>query len=679
MVEYDVICKSFIYKHLQFVLCVNKGVEKLRGWLDRVSGFTLMFFLVGMQCMIAATLGSTGTKLCLPAMSLNEIQRAVSLVKSDARFGSTMVFLSVQLAEPEKHSVLNGLSSNREVAFVILDRHKNETYEAYADPVNGTVWWKVVGSAQPHLVKGDVTVAAEVMRKHVGWQNALERRNIDSSRVDILIWPSGIRTSVMSSRLVRVIGYYRDSLHLSLLRPIEGLTALVDLRSGRVVQFTDLPPNPIPAAPVPTPPAWTLRKTSSSKQRKSGNKEKSSISIDTNGRVRWKSWQFVPSMTAREGLVLFNLSYAPAGTPRAVAWRISLSEICVPYQDTSIHWKWRSVLVAGEYGMGSNISPVTPGMEVPTNALLVPTYTIAESGAVVEVPSAYAIYQVIDGTDRRYTDTSGRKIVIQDTSLRIEHYTSVGPYQYCIRYSLKPDGSINGAVFVSGMLLTKGVLDTSADDVTGEQMNGSLVAKHLLAPYHPHYFSFRVDLDVDGQKNTVWEDELQFYPQITGRKNLQAPYVDRYELRSEREAIRLSDPLKHRVWRIASDTMLNALGSPTAYRLSIDHPPPSLPQHVIELLTHRAAFIDKEFAATVYKPHERYVSGDYPNQGDPKTGLPQYVQDNERLRGQDVVAWITLGISIIPRAEDWPLLKTTTASFTIMPDGLVNSPGINRK
>jgi primary-amine oxidase len=83
----------------------------------------------------------------------------------------------------------------------------------------------------------------------------------------------------------------------------------------------------------------------------------------------------------------------------------------------------------------------------------------------------------------------------------------------------------------------------------------------------------------------------------------------------------------------------------------------------------RAAFINNHFWATRYRPEELYAAGPYPNQSTTDNGLSKWIANDEPLTGQDVVVWYTLGITHIPRPEEWPIMPVTHVGFRLIPGG----------
>jgi primary-amine oxidase len=83
----------------------------------------------------------------------------------------------------------------------------------------------------------------------------------------------------------------------------------------------------------------------------------------------------------------------------------------------------------------------------------------------------------------------------------------------------------------------------------------------------------------------------------------------------------------------------------------------------------RAGFINHHFWVTRYNAAEMNAAGAYPNQSSGGEGLPRWVGNNESLVNQDVVAWYTMGVTHIPRSEEWPVMPVTHVGFKLIPGG----------
>ena len=72
---------------------------------------------------------------------------------------------------------------------------------------------------------------------------------------------------------------------------------------------------------------------------------------------------------------------------------------------------------------------------------------------------------------------------------------------------------------------------------------------------------------------------------------------------------------------------------------------------------------------TRYDPTEMNAAGTYINQSKGGEGLPKWIAANRPLVNQDVVLWYTLGVTHIPRPEDWPVMPVHEAGFKLVPWG----------
>ena len=73
------------------------------------------------------------------------------------------------------------------------------------------------------------------------------------------------------------------------------------------------------------------------------------------------------------------------------------------------------------------------------------------------------------------------------------------------------------------------------------------------------------------------------------------------------------------------------------------------------------------------------AAGTYPNQSSGGDGLPGWAADDSSLVGQDVVVWYTLGITHIPRPEEWPVMPVTHVGFKMIPGGFFTQESGSRR
>ena len=94
---------------------------------------------------------------------------------------------------------------------------------------------------------------------------------------------------------------------------------------------------------------------------------------------------------------------------------------------------------------------------------------------------------------------------------------TAGNYDYLFDYVFMQDGTLQIRVGASGMDQTRTVHAADATEArenarrTGaprEDLHGRFIAPHLVGVNHSHFFSFRLDLDVDGPSNALAVDRL---------------------------------------------------------------------------------------------------------------------------------------------------------------------------
>jgi Cu2+-containing amine oxidase len=201
--------------------------------------------------------------------------------------------------------------------------------------------------------------------------------------------------------------------------------------------------------------------------------------------------------------------------------------------------------------------------------------------------------------------------------------------------------------------------------------NSLELAPKTLAAHHQHFFSVRLDMAVDGDRNSVYEVEAEAVP--AGPDN---PYGNAFRtrqtlLRTESQAQRLIDPLTARHWLVVNPGVTNALGQPVGYKL-VPHGNVLPFAHEGASVTRRAAFMTRHLWVTRFAPDERFPAGDYPNQHPGGAGLPEWTKADRAIENTDIVLWYTLGSHHIPRPEDWPVMPVERAGFALKPVGFFN-------
>ena len=328
----------------------------------------------------------------------------------------------------------------------------------------------------------------------------------------------------------------------------------------------------------------------------------------------------------------------------------------------------------GEYeparqAVGRLASSIEPKTDAPENALLLDATFAGDDGQPYVLPRAVGIYERDGGMLwKHYESYSQNNESRRARQLVIFFIATIGNYDYALNWIFHQDGVLEADAALSGIMLPKGVRETKANAHGPGFKSGHLVSANIVAPHHQHFFSFRLDLDVDGPNNSVHEMNTRALAPGPTNAFLNGILMEETILKNERLAQRKMSLRLARTWMVVNPTAQNALGHHTSYILvpgsnSLPYIAPT------SQVRRRAGFINNHFWATRYKADEMSAAGVYPNQSRAGDGLPRWVANNEDLVNQDVVVWYTLGVTHIPRPEEWPVMPVTHVGFKMIPGG----------
>ena len=617
----------------------------------------------------------------LDPLTAAEIETAAKVLTAAPQFPAEAQFATIVLKEPPKSDVLSytpGTPIARQAFAVILDRKRNRAFEAVVDvKAPRVVSWNEVKGVQPVVLEHEYDVLVDIVKKDPRWQAAMRKRGInDFEKVQIDNWAVGqVAPQYQKQRLLRALSYFKGESTNFYGRPIEGVVVLVDMNTGKVVEFIDSGVVPLP------PPSQELDEKSTGvraapKALIINQPDGASFTI-TGQEIRWQKWRFRYTMHPREGLVLQTVGYEDEGRVRSILYRAGLSEMVVPYGDTDQNWRWRSAFDVGEYGMGRLASSIEPKTDAPPNATLIDVTYAGDDGKPYVLPRAVGIYERDGGLLwKHYESYSQTNESRRARELVIFFIATIGNYDYAINWIFHQDGVLELDVALTGIMLPKGVSDAKAGGhgagvTSGPSTRlgaGHLVSANVVAPHHQHFFNFRLDFDVDGQNNSVHEMNTRALAAGPGNPALNGMVMEETELGTEAVAQRQMNMPSARVWAIVNPSAQNALGYHTSYILvpGVNATPYVAPASQVR---QRAGFINHHFWATRYRADEMYAAGAYPNQSLGGGGLPRWVANNEPLSNQDVVVWYTMGITHIPRPEEWPVMPVLHVGFKMIPGG----------
>ncbi len=601
----------------------------------------------------------------LAALTGEEIKVAVGLVRGHGALPDGARIAYVGLQEPDKAAVRAfrpGDPFDRQVRIAVVPGPEATVVEAVVSVTNGTVdRWEVVEEARPALLLEESMYAIDALKSDPAWQAAMRRRGIeDFDKVQIDPWPAGTFgiDHEHNRRITRCLSYLRDEPgDNGYAKPVEGVVGFVDLGRGEVLEVVDTGVVPLPPGRGSYFPEDAELRTDL-RPLEITQPEGPSFTVDGN-LVRWQRWSFRVTMDPFEGLVLRTLGYEDGDRVRPVLYRASVSEMVVPYGSPDPMHAWKSAFDAGEWGLGRMADSLVLGCDCLGEIHYFDVDFADESGHPHTLPNAICMHEEDYGILWKHVDMhTGRVEVRRSRRLVISSIATVGNYEYGFYWYLYLDGTVQLEVKLTGIMSTQAVPPGQEPD------HAVMVAPQLAAPYHQHLFNVRLDMEVDGPANAVYEVETHREPSPWG--NTFAPTATLLE--REQQAQRVVDPATSRYWKVANRTATNGLGQPTAYKL-VPGSTPTLLADPESSVGRRARFATRNLWVTRFAPGELRAAGDHPNQHVGGDGLPRWTAADRPLVDEDVVLWYTFGVTHVPRPEDWPVMPVEYTSFSLVPVG----------
>ncbi len=614
----------------------------------------------------------------LDPLSADEIVRASAIISEHLGSPESLRFLLLAALEPVK----GAHDGPRCAEAVCIDIDSGLTTEVVVDLDAAAVRSAVERpDVQPPALFEEYERADAAIRADQGWRAAMRGRGLSEAQIDlsfIHLWPTGNFGSQWETdhRILKGIVYLRDEPDDNAYgRPVEGLIAVVDLSEQRVLEVID--------EPSPAPAASSLRfdhdhggpHREDLKSLDIVQPEGPSFTLEGH-LLKWQKWQMRVSLHPREGLVLHKIGYEDDSRLRPICYRASLAEMVVPYGDASVGHYFKNAFDSGECGIGRLVNSLELGCDCLGEIAYLDGVVTDERGGARTIKNAICIHEEDAGLlwkhTYRYPDERGTQSWLRRSRrLVVSSIATVDNYDYGFYWYFYQDGSWEHEVKATGIVQTMAIDD---DDPLATR---NRIAPRLAGVHHQHFLSFRLDMEVDGPQNTVYE--VDTVPLPLGPEN---PYHNTFTaqatpIRDESQSGREVNSSAARHWRISNDALENSIGEPPAYALT---PGATISMMADErsMIAQRAAFARKQLWVTAYDASERYPGGDYPAQSDPGLGIPAWIAANRPLAQSDVVLWYTVGMNHIVRPEDWPVMPVQRAGFSMKPWGFfAHNPGLD--
>ncbi|KAK2522325.1 amine oxidase [copper-containing] 3-like [Columba livia] len=363
--------------------------------------------------------------------------------------------------------------------------------------------------------------------------------------------------------------------------------------------------------------------------------------------VTYQGWSITFGMDPNSGPRLFDIRYRG----ERIVYELSLQEALALY-GSNCPGGMSTRYLDGSFGIGRFAYELVRGLDCPYTATYVDQHYLSESETPKTNQNSLCIFEHDTALPlrRHFSDShSSYYGGLRKNTLVIRTVSTLINYDYIWDFMFHSSGAVEVRVHATGYI-------SSAFFHGQGTKYGNRVGPHTLGTMHLHHIHYKVDLDVDGQLNSL-ETQNTAYELVKDpwsmENTMERLYLRRERLEREDEAaFPLNTPMP-RYLSFAS-AKPNKWGHSRSYRIQInsfagEHLP------VSSSMERSISWGRYQLAVTRRKEEEPTSTSVY-NQNDPWTPTVAFADfiDNETITNEDLVAWISVGFLHIPHAEDVP-------------------------
>ncbi|KAK4623093.1 Copper amine oxidase 1 [Fulvia fulva] len=641
-----------------------------------------------LQQMTSHLTGQTVHAHPLDPLSTDEIAKAVAVVKREY---PQVHFNAVTLWEPRKADMQKWLASPEtvprphRVADVVAIGSGSKVFDGLVDLNEGRIIkWELTEGVQPLITMEDLKIVESVVRKD---PKVIEQCGIlgippeDMYKVYCDPWTIGYDERFGSGvRLQQALMYYRPHVDDSQYTYPLDFCPIYNSDKREIVHI-DVPKvrRPLNKAPPINYHAEAIAKeTGFRKDLKPINiTQPEGVSFTVDGRtLKWQNWNVHVGFNYREGIVLSNITFNDKGNVRPVFWRMSLAEMVVPYGNPEHPHQRKHAFDLGEYGGGYMTNSLSLGCDCKGAIHYMDADFVNCAGENQTIKNPICIHEEDAGILFKHTDfRDDSTTVTRARKLVISHIFTAANYEYCVYWIFLQDGTIQLEIKLTGILNTYAL-------APGEDAApwGTEVYPGVNAHNHQHLFCLRVDPNIDGSENTVFQvDAVRGDGEVGSPENPygNAFYAKKTKLDTMKTGISDYDGSTSRTWEMANTNKLNPYSKkPVSYKLVSREVPSLLPKDG-GLVWKRAGFARHAVHVTKYSDDQIHPAGRHVPQtsGEPSQGIPAWIEADPdgSLDNTDVVLWHTFGLTHFPTPEDYPVMPAEPMTVLLRPRNFFTS------
>ncbi|KQJ81956.1 primary amine oxidase [Brachypodium distachyon] len=623
----------------------------------------------------------------LDPLTVTEINLAAALLRAHPPFSespSSLIIHSLALDEPEKPLVrawqkankagLNTPLPARRVVAVVRFHGESHVLSIDLGPNGAIEALPVPASGYPTMTMDEQVALCAAPFADPAFNASIARRGVRITDVACLPISSGwYGPDEEGRRVIKVQCFSMEGTANFYMRPIEGLTLVLDMDTREVVHISDR------GAGIPVPDAKNTDYRvhagtgDDAKKKKRGAAQQASmeeLGFEVKGhKVKWGGWEMHVKADARAGMVVSMAEVQG----REVMYKGMASELFVPYMDPTEAWYFKTYMDAGEYGFGLQAMPLVPLNDCPRNAAYLDGVFVAGDGKPYVKENIICVFERYAGDVAwRHSEGPISGMDIRESRAKVtlvaRMAASVANYDYIMDWEFQMDGLIRIKVGLSGILMVKGTPYSHMNQVRrNEEMYGTLLSENVIGVIHDHYVTFRLDMDVDGADNSFVKVEMARHNTAPGESPRKSYLkATRHVASTEKDAqvrLKLYEPSE---FHLVNPTKKTRVGNPVGYKIVPGGTAASLlaPDDPAQK---RGAFTNNQIWVTPYNKSEEWAGGLFVYQSKGEDTLATWSERDRPIENKDLVVWYTLGFHHVPCQEDFPIMPTVSASFDLKP------------
>ncbi|PFH61859.1 hypothetical protein XA68_15987 [Ophiocordyceps unilateralis] len=383
------------------------------------------------------------------------------------------------------------------------------------------------------------------------------------------------------------------------------------------------------------------------------------------GLLSWEKWRLRVGFNYREGMTLHDVRY----DGRSLFYRLSLSELFVPYGDPRPVFQRKGALDLGNDGAGVNANCLRPGCDCLGLVSYMDGWLTTSHGEPLKLANVICCHEQDDGILWKHTSfRTGNAVVARSRLLILQTVITVSNYEYIFAFILGQDASIRYEVRATG------ILSTTPAAIGHQVPYGLVVAPGVLAPSHQHLFCLRIDPALDGHQNSLLMEESVAMASDRDKNPHGVGFAPSTRFVEHEGGFDL-DLASNRVFKLVNEKVRNpTTGTAVGFRLD-----PCYSQMLLarpdSWHARRAEFGRHAVWITRYFDRELFPAGNHTMQSLGGDGIASAIErrrraddpDASRVRDRDIVLWHTFGCTHNPRLEDWPVMPCETMAVGLKP------------